>query len=94
VLLPLGCENLGTEKRPYYHGGGLLPVIINWQTEVLTQGIFAPMHNWVLRCLTVEEVLVAKDFNKVLADFLTLGPLTNRFLQNFTPGKSLIGLAH
>jgi hypothetical protein len=80
VLQLLGYENLGTEQCPYYHGGGLLPAIIDRHTEVLTPGIFAPKNSWALRCLTVEEVLVAKDFNKVLANLLTSGPLTNQFL--------------
>jgi hypothetical protein len=63
------------------------------KTEVLSPGIFAPKNNWALRLLTIEEVLVAKDFSKVLADLLTSGPITNRFLRELIPGKSLIGLA-
>jgi hypothetical protein len=43
--------------------------------------------------LTAEEVLVAKDVNKVLTDLLTSGPLTDQFLWALMPGKLLIGLA-
>jgi hypothetical protein len=93
VLEPLGCENLGTDARPFYHGGGLLPSGLDWKTKVLSPGIYAPKKHWALRGLTVEEVLFAKDFNKVLAGLLTSGPITNQFLRDLIPGKLLIGLA-
>jgi hypothetical protein len=93
IVTPLGCINLGTDLRPYYHGGGLLPASLDRKTEVLTPGVFAPKTKWALRPLTVEEVLVAKDFSKVLSDLLTAGPITNGLLRDLPPGKPLIGLA-
>lgn len=42
----------------------------------------------------LEEVLVAKDFGKVLAKLLLAGNLTNTFLAKLTPKKSLVALAH
>jgi hypothetical protein len=93
VLFPLRCENLGTATRPYYHGGGLLPGNLDRRTEVLTSGCFAPKHHWALRPLTFEEVLVAKDFGKVLAQLLSFGKLSNAFIQSLTPGKSLVAFA-
>jgi hypothetical protein len=46
VLLPLGCENLGTLRAPYFHGGGLLSDQIDRKTLVLTPGAYAPKGKW------------------------------------------------
>jgi hypothetical protein len=62
AVLPLGCENLQTTSKPYYHGQGLLPGNLDCQTEVLSPGVFAPKHHWALWNVTLEEVLVTKDF--------------------------------
>jgi hypothetical protein len=48
VVLPLGCENLGSEARPHYHGGGLLPATVDRKTSVLTPGVYAPKDSWAL----------------------------------------------
>jgi hypothetical protein len=93
VLFPLRCENLGTAACPYYHGGGLLPGNLDRRTEVLTPGCFTPKQHWALRPMTFEEVLVAKDFGKVLAELLSCGKLNNAFIQTLTPGKLLVALA-
>jgi hypothetical protein len=46
VLLPLGSENLGTLRAPYFHGGGLLPGPIDQKTLLLTPGTYAPKGKW------------------------------------------------
>ena len=93
VLSPLGCENLGTARAPQFHGGGLLPEQIDRRTYVLTPGVYAPKGKWALRALTVEEVIVAKDFGRLLAASLAVEQLSNRFLDSLVPGKSLVALA-
>jgi hypothetical protein len=93
VVVPLGCVNLGSSERPYYHGGGLIPGNSDRNTEVLSPGIYAPKGQWALRSLTLEEVLIAKDYNQVLAALMTSGPLTNSFLRELSPDKSIIALA-
>jgi hypothetical protein len=47
---------------------------------MLTPGVFISKSQWVLRSLTADKVLVAKDFNKVLTDLLTSGPLTTKLV--------------
>jgi hypothetical protein len=49
--------------------------------------VFAPEHHWALWSLTLEEVLVAKDFGKVLSDLLSAGTLTSIFLKKLMPGN-------
>jgi hypothetical protein len=93
VVMPLGCENLGSDGKPYFHGGGLLPGDLDRRTEVLTPGVYARKGDWALRRLTLEEVLVAKDYGKVLTDLLSVGTLSNALLRNLTPGKTLVALA-
>jgi hypothetical protein len=92
VMFPLGCKNLGTTAHPHYHRGGLLPGNLDRRTEVLSPGVFAPKRHWALRNLTLEEVLLAKDFGKVLANLLSSGTMTNLFLKSLTPGKTLVVL--
>jgi hypothetical protein len=93
VVMPLGCLNLGVDAKPYFHGGGLLPGDLDRRTEVLTPGIYAKKGDWALRRLTLEEVLVAKDYGKVLTGLLSAGTLSNALLRNLTPGKTLVALA-
>jgi hypothetical protein len=93
VLTPLGCENLGSLRKAYYHGGGLLPETIDRKTCVLAPGVYAPKGHWALRPLTLEEVLVAKDFGRIVPNLLAVGRLENYFLQRLVPGKSLVVLA-
>jgi hypothetical protein len=93
VLSPLGCENLGSAGKPFYHGGGLLPESSDRTTRVLVPGVFAPKGHWALRPLTLEEVLVAKDFGRVLPNLLAMGRLDNDFLRRLVPGKTLVVLA-
>jgi hypothetical protein len=93
VLSPLGCENLGTLRAPYFHGGGLLPDQIDRKTLVLTPGVYAPKGKWALRSLTVEEVIVAKDFGSLLPVLIAVERLTNQFLHTLVPGKILVALA-
>jgi hypothetical protein len=90
VVQPLGCEELGPTDKPYFHGGGLLPGDLDRRTEVLTPGVFASKGDWALRDLTLEEVLVAKDFGKVLTSMLSAGTVSNGLLRSLTPGKTLL----
>jgi hypothetical protein len=91
VLTPVGCENLGGWRHPYYHGGGLLPEYIDRKTCVLAPGVYAPKGHWALQPL--EEVVVAKDFGCLLPNLLAVGRLKNQFLQRLVPRKSLVVLA-
>jgi hypothetical protein len=93
VLFPLRCENLGSAHQPVYHGGGLLPGSLDTHTAVLTPGVFVPKHNWALRPLTLEEVLVAKDFGAILPKLMRAGHLSRAFLQKLCPGKLLVAIA-
>jgi hypothetical protein len=93
VLTPLGCANLGTLEHPYYHGGGLLPPSIDRRTRILAPGLYAPKGHWALRPLTLEEVVLAKDFGRILPNLLAVGRLENDLLQRLVPGKSLVALA-
>jgi hypothetical protein len=93
VLAPLCCENLGTWRDPYFHGGGLLPDDIDQKTRVLTPGVYAPKGKWALRSLTVEEVIVAKDFGRILPVLMAVERLNNRFFHPLIPGKILVALA-
>jgi hypothetical protein len=81
VLMPLRCKNLGTWQTPYYHGGGLLPECLDGGTCVLAPDIYVPKGKWDLQPLTLEKVLVAKDFGHILPDLLATGRLENHFLQ-------------
>eukprot|EP00978_Attheya_sp_CCMP212_P035820 scaffold158191_cov47-Attheya_sp.AAC.1 len=86
-LLPLRCEQLGNGSSKYYHGGGLLPDTVSRGTRVLTPTLFAPKGSWAVRCLSVEEVLLAHDWPMCLIESAvdccdTLPPLI--------PGKSLV----
>jgi hypothetical protein len=94
VLSPLGCENLGSERSPFHYGGGLLPDSIDKKTCVLTPGVYhAPKGKWALRPLTVEEVIVAKDFGRSLPPLLGIERLDNCFLHTLVPRTSLVALA-
>jgi hypothetical protein len=66
----LGCEQLGTELIPIYHGGGLPPGACNKCTVVLTPGLFAPKGDWAQRNLTLDEGLTAKDCGRVTASLM------------------------
>jgi hypothetical protein len=93
VLMPLRCENLGSSRDPVYHGGGLLPGCVDTRTQVLTPGVFAPRKQWALRPLTLEEVLITKDFGQLMPLLLSTGVLSHVFVQNLIPGKSLVAIA-
>jgi hypothetical protein len=41
--------NLGTHNHPYYHGGGLLPELLDRGVRVLAPALFAPPGQWGLR---------------------------------------------
>jgi hypothetical protein len=82
--MPIGCVNLGTPAKPYFHVHGLLPGNLNGRTEVLSPGVFAPKAHWALQNVTLEEVLLAKDYGKVLAELLSSVNISNIFLWNLT----------
>jgi hypothetical protein len=61
-------------------GGGLLPDTIDGKTRVLAPGLFVPKGHWALWPLTVEEVVVAKDFGQILPALLAVERLPVRAL--------------
>jgi hypothetical protein len=71
----------------------LLPEFIDRKTCVLTPGAYAPKGKWALRPLTLEEILVAKDFGRIAPGLLAAGRLDNYFLQRLVPGKNLVAVA-
>eukprot|EP00978_Attheya_sp_CCMP212_P042818 scaffold267806_cov39-Attheya_sp.AAC.1 len=82
-LLPLRCEQLGNGSSKYYHGGCLLPDTVSRGTRVLTPTLLAPKGSWAVRCLSVEEVLLAHDWPMCLIELAancchTLPPLIPR----------------
>jgi hypothetical protein len=78
-------QNLGSWRNLYYHGGGLLPECIDCKTCELATGVYAPKGHWALWPLTLEEVLMAKDFGRILPALLGAGRLENYFLQQLVP---------
>ena len=87
---PLQAKNVGTHELPVYHGGGLLPASVHKGVRVLTPGIFAPKGQWGIQLLTVEEILLAKDFSDQSIQYFERHVLDGAFLRNLLPGKSLV----
>jgi hypothetical protein len=90
VVDELRCLNLGTVGHPYYHGTGLLPVVLNRQVRVLAPALFAPKGLWGLRHLTCNEILVAKDFSPGMVAKFSGEALSNALLAALSPGKCLV----
>jgi hypothetical protein len=91
AVVPLAVVNLGNSSHPVYHGGGLLPGLIDRRTRVLTPGVYAPKGKWVIRCLTYVELLLSKDVSETLAKTLvTCQPLPDIVLSKLLPGKCLV----
>jgi hypothetical protein len=86
----LRSVNLGMASHPYYHGGGLLPGVLDKRLQVLAPVLCAPKGLWGLRHLTSSEILVAKDFSPGAVDKLWSDSITNDFLQDLVPGKCLM----
>ena len=86
----LRCLNLGSPGHPHYHGGGLLPGVLDRGVWVLAPGLFVPKGQWGLRHLTSEEILVAKDFSPGTVAKFAPESLTNTFLADLVPGKCLV----
>jgi hypothetical protein len=84
---------MGTTRFPVFHGKGLLPERCDKRTVVLAPGLFAPKGTWAQRNLTIEEVLIAKDWGLVAIKLLGSIVLANSFLQELLPGKCLVALA-
>jgi hypothetical protein len=90
TVLPLDCVHLGSDSHPEYHGGGLLPGMLDKPVQVSTPTLFAKPGYWGLRSLSNVEILLAKDFSE--ADSGKLQDLSPKvgFLRSFTPGKCLV----
>jgi hypothetical protein len=67
-VFPLRSLNLGTDQRPVYHGGGLLPTFLDRSTWVLTRCLSATQ--WGKRRVTRLEVLLANDYPEDIAKAL------------------------
>jgi hypothetical protein len=88
---PLAVVNLGCEKHPIYHGGGLLPGMIDRKTRVLTPEVYAPPGKWAVRLTSYLEVLLLKDVSKTLSKVLVeFPPASDQILRAFLPGKCLV----
>jgi hypothetical protein len=87
TVLPLDCVNLGSDSHPEYHGGGLLPGMLDKSVQVSTPTLFAKPGYWGLRSLSNVEILLAKDLSE--ADSGKLKDV-RPFLGSFTPGKCLV----
>jgi hypothetical protein len=83
--------NLGCSKHPIYHGGGLLPGMIDRKTRVLTPGVYAPPGKWAVRPMSYLEVLLSKDVSETLSKVLVVfPPASDQILRAFVPGKCLV----
>jgi hypothetical protein len=88
---PLAVVNLGCEQHPIYHGGGLLPGLLDRGTRVLTPCVYAPWGKWAVRPLTYLKALLCKDVFETLAKVLvTFPPVSDKLLRGFVPGKCLV----
>jgi hypothetical protein len=87
TVLPLDCVNLGSDSHPEYHGGGLLPGMLDKSVQVSTPTLFAKPGYWGLRSLSNVKILLAKDLSE--ADSGKLKDV-RPFLGSFTPGKCLV----
>jgi hypothetical protein len=90
TVLTLDCVNLGSGSHPEYHGGGLLPGMLDKLVQVSTPTLFAKPGYWGLRSLSNVEILLAKDLSE--ADSGKLKDVRPKvgFLRSFTPGKCLV----
>jgi hypothetical protein len=88
---PLAVVNLGCEKNPIFHGGGLLPGVLDRGIRVLTPCVYAPQGKWAVRPTTYLEALLCKDVSETLAKLLVQFPAaSDAVLRGFTPGKCLV----
>ena len=91
AVVPLAVCQIGSISNPIYHGGGLLPGLIDKRTRVLTPGIYAPPGKWCVRALTYSEVLLCKDVSEtVVTKLKDCCPLSDDLLQKLVPGKCLL----
>jgi len=92
VIIPLEVRTMGESTSPMhtiYHGGGLLPSPLDKRVRVCTPGLYCPKGKWVVRQLTLEEVLLSKDYStSVAATFARIG-VSNGLLRMLIPGKCL-----
>jgi hypothetical protein len=67
----LAVLNVGGEKHPIYHDGGLLPGVADcWGTQVLTPVVYAPPGKWAVRPMSYLDFLLSKDLSKTFAKML------------------------
>jgi hypothetical protein len=83
----------GCEKHPIYHGGGLLPGIIDRKTRVLTPGVYTPPGKWAVRLISYLEVLLSKEVLETLSkELMEFPPASDQLLRTFLPRKcSVLG---
>jgi hypothetical protein len=89
-VIPLECRNLGSETHPEYHGGGLLPGVLDKSVQIVTPTLFAKPGYWGLRGLSSKEVLLAKDLSEMDALKLETPGKNASFLRGLTPGRCLV----
>jgi hypothetical protein len=88
-VLPLQ-ENLGSDGAPIYHGGGLLPGLIDRRTKVLTPCLGLSTDVWGVRTLKFSEVLLAKDYPVTMIELCQSHDFSPALLSGLVPGKCLV----
>ena len=63
IITPLSVQNIGTDKYPIYHIGGLLPCTILPHITIATTGIGLPKETWGIRKLSPIEICDAADIS-------------------------------
>jgi hypothetical protein len=87
----LAVVNLGCDKHPIFHGGGLLPGVPDRGIRVLTPCVYAPQGKSAVRPISYLEALVCKDVPETLAKVLVQLPVASDAIHwGFTPGKCLV----
>ena len=81
IVTPLSVRNIGTERYPIYHIGGLLPSTILPHMTIATLGIGLTEEIWVIRKMSPIEICDAVDISH--------GPLPRRIsIPSFLTTKS------
>ena len=92
VIIPLQLQTMEATSNPkhvIYHGGGLLPSSLDKRVRVCTPGLYCPKGKWVVCQLTLEEVLLSKDYSTKTASIFARIGVTNGLLRALIPGKCL-----
>jgi hypothetical protein len=88
----LAVVNLGCDKHPIFHGGGLLPGVPDRGIRVLTPCVYAPQGKSAVRPISYLEALVCKDVPETLAKVLVQLPVASDAIHwGFTNPREVFG---